>query len=153
MKPIRIYLGGMIRPAAIIDGQPRGIFEPDLIWRRDLKELAETEEGSWFIPIDPIDGFPDIWGYDDIEIVRICLAKLRSCHVMIANLSVCGSDMNRSIGTIIESWEAAQHDGIPVVTIADDPYFYNNCWVRFASTQILHTPNEALTYIQGSLLW
>ena len=156
MRPIRLYLGGLIRPKTIDEnGIWHGVYDYDKSWRESFKELANDEE--WLYVIDPLDGFIQDnnsvrWEASAIEIVRQCLDKLKTCNIMIANLSVAGSEMNRSIGTLKEMTYARMVLDIPVITVADEPYYSNNPWIEFESTFILHRIEDVIPIIQERLL-
>lgn len=78
-----------------------------------LLEKLDAEDETWKIELDAI------------KIVELDLSKIESLDGVVAYIKREYS----TIGTVIESWEAARHMGKPVFIISPDAY--NHPWLRY----------------------
>lgn len=158
---IRVYLGGLIRPDHFEDFEgiaiPVGIYQPDQEWRNQFKLDVLRLEHDRIVCIDPLDGFINgteiLWDASEQEIVWQCIDKLNICDLMVANLVVRDSDLDKSIGTVKEMTYARWVKRIPVITVADRKYYSENCWIRFESTYIVDGVEKVLPLIEEKYLW
>lgn len=117
-------------------------------WRKDIKNLLITRSkyvGSVVNVTNPVDyyNFEEKRHKNELEVMNFDLNKVKHSDLVVVNMQ----NLNTSLGTVIELYEAYK-SGIPVLAIGDeDTYKKLHPWVQCCITRYDNTYRDIVDYI------